>query len=323
MRRTSLLLIVVALLLGVAPSVASASPSLEADAVSRVNAERRARGVGELRVVEDLTATARRHARRMADQGRLHHNPSLGSDVVNWRRVAENVGVGPSVAKVHEAFMASSGHRANILDAKVTEVGIGIVVRGGRAWQTQIFRLPVDPARSVTIGVAGFRDVGTGDTHAPAIASLVAQGVTQGCATGRFCPDVPVTRGQLATFLARALGLDARSPAAFGDVGSGHAHAGGIGALSAAGVVNGCAPGRFCPDASVSREQMASFLARAFDLGLADPSFSDVRRGATHSREIGGLARAKVTNGCAPQRYCPTAEVTRAEMASFLTRAIG
>jgi hypothetical protein len=321
-RRTSLLLVLIALVLGLLPAGALASPSLEADAIARVNAERRARGIAELRAVSDLTAVAQRHSRTMADQGRLHHNPRLASDVSNWQRVAENVGVGRDVRVVHDAFMASDGHRANILDPRVTEIGIGIVTRDGRRWQTQVFRLPVR-ATAGTIGTAGFQDVPLGSTHSAAVASLVSNGITQGCAPGRFCPSQRVTRAQLATFLARALELPPRDPAAFRDVTSAHPHAGAIGALSAAGVVNGCARDRFCPDDTVSRAQMASLLTRAFALQRTDPDFVDVRRGTTHSREIGALARAEVTRGCAPRRYCPSGQVTRAEMASFLSRVLG
>lgn len=322
MRRTSLLLVLTALLVGLVPTSALASPSLEADAVARVNAERRARGLAELRPVADLTAVAQRHSRTMADQGRLHHNPRLASDVTNWQRVAENVGFGRDVRVTHDAFMASDGHRANILDPRVTEIGIGVVTRDGRRWQTQIFRLP-QRASAGTLGTAGFGDVPLGSTHSAAVASLVSTGITQGCAPGRFCPAQRVTRAQLATFLARALELPARPPTAFRDVASSHPHAGAIGALSAAGVVNGCARDRFCPDQTVSRAQMASLLTRAFGLQRAEPDFVDVRRGTTHSREIGALARAEVTRGCATRRYCPGGQVTRAEMASFLSRVLG
>jgi uncharacterized protein YkwD len=90
-----------------------------------------------------LTRVARQQAHRMADRGRLYHNPNLTSDVRNWRWVGENVGYGPDSASVHAAFMASAPHRANILDRDYTQVGVGAVVRNGRVWVAEVFRRPL------------------------------------------------------------------------------------------------------------------------------------------------------------------------------------
>jgi hypothetical protein len=92
-----------------------------------------------------------------------------------------------------------------------------------------------------------------------------AAGITTGCDDGRFCPAEQVTRAQMASTLRRALRL-ADGPPRFSDVDVRHAHAGAIWAIAAAGITTGCAPDRFCPDATVDRGQMASFLVRALDL---------------------------------------------------------
>jgi hypothetical protein len=52
-----------------------------------------------------------------------------------------------------------------------------------------------------------FDDVPAGSPLAPWIEELFAEGITAGCGAGNFCPDAPVTRGQMAVFLAKALGL--------------------------------------------------------------------------------------------------------------------
>lgn len=104
--------------------------------------------------------------------------------------------------------------------------------------------------------------------HAGAIEALVAEGVTAGCdaAADRYCPADPVTRGQMASFLVRALGWEPAGPTTFDDV-SDSVHAGAIERLVAEGIASGCEPGvRYCPDEAVTRAQMASFLVRAFDL---------------------------------------------------------
>jgi hypothetical protein len=164
--------------------------------------------------------------------------------------------------------------------------------------------------------------VATSNTHGDAIAALVDAGITQGCTDGRYCPSRSVTRAQLATFLARALDIQPVSGRRFNDVSPGSTHAGAIAALSDRGIVNGCARDRYCPDEPVSREQMASLLTRAFGWSGATPNFSDVPTSGTHSAAIGGTARAGVTNGCGSGRFCPRDDVSRAEMASFLHRAL-
>ncbi len=179
---------------------------------------------------------------------------------------------------------------------------------------------------------AGFVDVAVGGVHSAAVDALFAAGVTEGCGVGplRFCPDAAVTRAQMASFLARALELRVpRVPAGFVDVAVGGVHSAAVDALFAAGVTEGCGVGplRFCPDAAVTRAQMASFLARALELRVprVPAGFVDVAVGGVHSAAVDALFAAGVTEGCGvgPLRFCPDAAVTRAQMASFLARALG
>jgi S-layer homology domain len=146
-------------------------------------------------------------------------------------------------------------------------------------------------------------------------------GLTEGCGGGQFCPDAPVTRGQMATFLARALELPASSADRFDDD-TGTAHEDAINRLAAAGITTGCTATRFCPTENVTRGQMASFLARGLNLPLATRDwFSDDDR-SSHQTNINRLAEARLTNGCGHVRFCPTATVTRGQMAAFLHRAL-
>lgn len=89
------------------------------------------------------------------------------------------------------------------------------------------------------------------------------EGVTAGCAIARYCPSSPVTREQMASFLVRALDLPPSSRDYFTDDNSSQ-HEAAINALAAAGVTGGCATGRYCPGATVTRGQMAAFLHRGF-----------------------------------------------------------
>lgn len=138
------ILVVAALALTLLPGTtlaAHADQDLETEFVAALNRERAAAGLPELSVAGDLTAVARDHSQVMSE-GRLHHNPQLGEDVSGWRKVGENVGRGREVGAVHEAFMDSEAHRANILDAGWSQVGIGVVVVDGQVWVTQVFRAP-------------------------------------------------------------------------------------------------------------------------------------------------------------------------------------
>ena len=101
-------------------------------------------------------------------------------------------------------------------------------------------------------------------THETAINRTRQAEVASGCATARYCPLSAVTRGQMASFLARALDLPPATGDHFSDD-DGLTHEDAINRLADAGIASGCSSGRFCPDRSVTREQMAAFLHRALD----------------------------------------------------------
>jgi hypothetical protein len=165
-----------------------------------------------------------------------------------------------------------------------------------------------------------FDDLGTSNAFRSAIVWLAESGITSGCAAGRYCPDANVRRDQMATFLAQSLGLSGAAPNAFSDD-NGNTHEASINRIALAGITNGCAPNLYCPTATVRRDQMASFLATALHLtGTAPNAFTD-DNGNTHEGSINRLAAAGITDGCGGTKYCPSANVTRGQMAAFLRRA--
>ena len=89
------------------------------------------------------------------------------------------------------------------------------------------------------------------------------------------------------------------------------------------GITTGCSPERYCPDANVSRAQMASFLARAMSLPPTATDYFTDDNGTTHEANINKVAAAGLTTGCGERMYCPTGNVTRGQMAAFLHRAFG
>jgi len=100
--------------------------------------------------------------------------------------------------------------------------------------------------------------------HEPNIEAIAAAGITKGCDQDRFCPNDPVTRGQMAAFLRRALTLPPAAGSPFTD--SAGLFFDDINRLAVAGITQGCAPTKFCPDDLVTRGQMATFLTRALGL---------------------------------------------------------
>lgn len=110
--------------------------------VSLTNHDRAAHGLRGYRVSSDLTQIARSQAMRMAKTNTLYHNPRLRYVVTSYRWAGENVGYAPNAAALERAFMKSPEHRANILNRKYTQVGIGAVVVNGRLWVSEVFRQP-------------------------------------------------------------------------------------------------------------------------------------------------------------------------------------
>lgn len=126
-RRTKLLLAVV-VLLTMAVLGACESNQAELNAVrDQVNASRAAAGLPALRENLVLDIKADRWAQGMRDQCRIWHSRLADGAPPNWRKLGENVGMGGNVGQIHDAYMNSPGHRANVLDPSFTEIGTAAV----------------------------------------------------------------------------------------------------------------------------------------------------------------------------------------------------
>jgi len=115
--------------------------------------------------------------------------------------------------------------------------------------------------------------------------------------------------------------------ATFSDVPSSYWAYSFIETLAASGITSGCSEGIYCPSDSVTRAQMAIFLERGMNgSGFSPPAatgnvFFDVSAESFAASFIEQLASDGITSGCGSNNYCPTAEVTRAQMAVFLLKA--
>lgn len=156
-------------------------------------------------------------------------------------------------------------------------------------------------------------------------------GVASGCGGGNFCPENLVTRAQMAVFLLKAKHGAGYTPppcvGVFADVPCpGYWVANWIEALATEGITSGCGGGNYCPEASVTRAQMAVFLLKAkYGSSFLPPPctgvFADVPcPGYWAANWIEALAAEGITSGCGGGNNCPTIPVKRSQMAVFLTK---
>lgn len=176
------LLLALVLTVVVPPAAADAARGRTADEaaaesqlLSHHNAARG--GAGALQRSSDLDAIARAWSDTMAADGNLRHNPNYRTQAKNWTQVAENVAFrrDSSLAPVQlatrigDAYLASPGHRANILSPVHSQVGIGMsLAADGSLWSTVVFRTPAGSSGSSS---GGSSDGGSTSRPAPASTS--------------------------------------------------------------------------------------------------------------------------------------------------------
>ena len=123
------------------------APSAGADAateasrfVSLLNQLRASKGLAPLAVDPALTAMAANWSDHMAAAGGISHNPNLANLAPsNWQTLGENVGMGPTVQSIHDAFVASPHHYENLVNASYGYVGIAVTDSNGTIFVTEDF----------------------------------------------------------------------------------------------------------------------------------------------------------------------------------------
>jgi len=121
--------------------------------LAAANLDRAKQGLSALRLDPVLTQASAFHAREMADHADISHRfpdePGLaerGSQAgVRFSLIAENVGEAPSSVIIHDLWMHSPGHRANLLDPNVNTIGIAIVNRDHQLYAVEDFASVVEP----------------------------------------------------------------------------------------------------------------------------------------------------------------------------------
>jgi hypothetical protein len=183
-----------------------------------------------------------------------------------------------------------------------------------------------------------FTDVPPTNPYYSYIQKIAALGVTLGCSSTNYCPDLVVTRDQMATFIERSLGMfNPPTPPSqrFTDVPPNHFAYRFIDDFANRGITLGCSATEFCPNNPVTRDQMAVFMERA--LGRPNPPtppsqrFVDVSPGFWAYNHIddfilrgsGAGIMEVIKRDCNSdgQHFCPLRALTRAEMAAWLVIA--
>lgn len=111
----------------------------ERDFLNRTNALRASKGLGPLTFNNELIAKARAWSQTQASAGTIFHSNLASGVTQNWKRLGENVGMGPYVEPIHDALVRSPRHYENLVDPGFTEVGIGVVKQGDVIYVTQVF----------------------------------------------------------------------------------------------------------------------------------------------------------------------------------------
>jgi hypothetical protein len=117
----------------------AADPAAESDFVARINSLRASRGLGAVQQHPVLTAKAQNWAAHMAATGCLCHSNLSEGVTVGWSKLGENVGRGPNVGSLHDAFVNSPAHQANMLDGRFGYIGVGVAYGGGQMWVAEVF----------------------------------------------------------------------------------------------------------------------------------------------------------------------------------------
>jgi hypothetical protein len=156
------------------------------------------------------------------------------------------------------------------------------------------------------------------------VGTLEEDGVVNGCAATKFCPENTLTRGQMAKVIIRGLGESTDTYRGyFDDVPSSHIFWPYIEAMKELGITAGCTTSRYCPNANVTRAQLATFLARAMGIDGSSAQadhFSDDDTNV-HENNINLLKDRGIVTGCDGTRFCPNSGVKRKDMARWVVRA--
>lgn len=179
------------------------------------------------------------------------------------------------------------------------------------------------PVASMSASAQSFPDVPASKHFAEAVNELASRHIIGGYPDGTFKPGNSITRGQAAAIIVKLTKLESANgkDPKFKDVTMANGYYKAIAILAEKGVINGYGDGRFGPNDSITRAQMASIIIKAFELPLyrdPDYGFKDVVHKNGHRDGIYSLYQLGLTTGTSPTTYSPNASITRGQAAKIL-----
>lgn len=199
--------------IGLTPASAQAqSAPDEATFINLINQVRAGQGLPPLIQNGELTSLARSWAQAQrdgvcpGDDYICHANPLDTGVTQSWSKLGENVGTGPNVNDVMDAFIASPGHYANIVDPAFTHIGVGVVWDGARLYTTHRFMAlngstPETTAAPATTAAPTTTSARPATTAAPATAPPATAAPTTPAPTTTAAPtttEAPATSAAVA-----------------------------------------------------------------------------------------------------------------------------
>jgi hypothetical protein len=179
------------------------------------------------------------------------------------------------------------------------------------------------PAEVVTPTPA-FTDVPADAYYVDAVTWAVEKGITNGMSDTAFKPNSGCTRAQVVTFLWRAAGEPAADgSASFGDVSADDYYATAVAWAVEQDITNGTSEDAFSPDATCTRGQIVTFLARYAQgkASTADTGFADVTSDSYYADAVAWAVENGITNGITATTFAPDTTCTRSQVITFLYRA--
>ena len=176
-------------------------------------------------------------------------------------------------------------------------------------------------ADGAALAIDALGDVATGDPRWGAIQLAITRGVMAANASGAFSPTASLTRadGAIAVATLFQLTLDPPASPSFGDVDVVHPAFLYVEAMLRAGFTTGCGGGNFCPDAALTRAQLAVFLAKGLEPSppaCTTPPFADVAMSDPTCPAIAYVTARGLLAGCGGGSFCPASPIQRADAAA-------
>ncbi|MGI9529559.1 MAG: DUF4397 domain-containing protein, partial [Acidimicrobiia bacterium] len=255
-----------------------------------------------------------RHTAEAPDVDVLANGGVLFSDLVNGDSESADV----DAATYQVTLNSPTGSSSQVFPATGS---VPVTISEGTS--TTVYAIGMFPGTftlisAVVDGVGGFDDIAS-SVHKDNIIKMTTLGITR--VEDSYRPGDDVTRGEMAAFLRRALNLPGSSTDFFTDDDD-SIFEDDINAIAAFGITLATG-GKYLPDESVTRGQMAAFIKRGFQIGAGSATpFTDIDS-SIFKGDIEAIYAADITVGTSPTTYSPDDNVTRGQMATFLARALG